>query len=1002
MKDELDPEVFGDLPPPDLEERPPAEEVYQPQYPLIQTLGTGPTGSIQLCADPYREGVQVVQRLINERTSRIIPDLVEHGFARLQGLVHPALVSVRDFGWEGSQVFLVREWIQGESFSQAVPKLRLKEILSVIRQLLQALDYLFSQNVFHLQLKPENLFIVSEKIGETQLKVSDFGLGEILHRALAGRKALVGTPPFTAPDYAAQPSPDTRADLYSVGVLCYWALSRQLPYSEADAIKIHQAQQISEPKPLEKIAKVPPKLSQWVQSLIQPAAKDRPRDPRTAYRDFLSATASMALGNPTFPPLIFSDPEQIFRRKFALKTFRRIVQMGKYWAIQGPPGMGKGYLARWFQRLLWANGKQAVLYDGRKIAQLRGETQGDAKESAFVLIDYGDQGPVPAWLEARAYPNVILFGENFPWAKKDPSWQVLNLDSLDESLLREIEAESFGGLSDAAHQALLTVHQGNPGELVRQTRALAKQGLILETGGKWALREEGLKTISQVRQGGALGQAVASLDPKVGRVLYMLSLVQAPMTAATIAENVDHDAEALYPFLLDWTRQEWLVRRIWWGQEFFQSQFPSPQALPEGISEEDIASWVLSLEQLGWYRRAKDLLERSFSPDKLQRNSELILTRCRLSGLSGDPQIIFQNITSTFVKELPLEQQGPAFEILGRGLMAVGKPEQAEASYKKAFAQYRAGQDLAGQVQVLMDLGGWYGESEDGERALKFFGQALAFAKKLPEGSPLLGQVFLEIGRFYQRVTDYPRAEENFTKSIEQFSHHRFDHLLAKAYQNFAGLLVRMGEFQQAENYAREAVAIASFKEDLETFGAACFTLSQIEEQKENPTGVLERLGEVIFATGRRPRDSLYGEALVRRAYFYEKNRQLDKAQKEAENLLALGHENQNELLKAQGYMIRGKVARRDLKKLEEGFTQFHMAQNIFARFPDHPNAWECDFEMGEIERNRGNSAKARSLYESALNRLNRYVSSLPQPAQESFLKDGKREQIEMALRWLR
>jgi tetratricopeptide (TPR) repeat protein len=916
----------------------------------------------------------VVQKLVYERVARQFPDLVEHGFSRLQSLVHPGLALVRDFGWEGAQAFLVREWVQGENLSQALPKLHPEEILGIIRQLLQSLDYLYSQNIFHLHLKPENLIVVTGGEEGPRLKITDFGLSELLYRPIPGRKSAVGTPPYTAPDYAVLPRPDIRADLYSVGMLCQWALPRQLP----------------------------PKLSQWVQSLIQPVAQDRPHDPRQVYQDFLSATASMNLKGANFLPLLFSDPEQIFRRKAALKNYRRIFQLGRRWAVQGPSGMGKSFFARWMQRVFWANGKSVVLYDGRRLAQISGEISMDPEEIIFLLIDHADQATVPAWLEARSYPHVVAFGENLAWAKNNPEWQVIPLEKLDEVTLKEIETKTFGGLSDFAHQSLLHGHGGNPGEMVRQGRALVQQGIIGASGEKWALREDVLRRVRPEGEGGALGHIFSTIDPALRSVLHLLTLVQAPLSVATIAEWSDLDEAKIYPALLAWARQEWIVRRIWWGQEFFQAQIPPLQGIPSGVSEDDIQSWALALEALGWYRQAKALLERAYSPDKLLKNVDLVLTRCRLAGWTGDLQIVFQNITSAFTKGLAPEQQGPAFEILGRALMDAGQAEQAESAYKKAFAQYRAAQDTAGEVQVLMDLGGWYGVSGDNGKAVKFFDQSLSFAEKLPEGSPLLGQVYLEIGRFYERVTDYHRAEENYLKSIEQFFQHRHVHLLARAYQAFAGLCVSRGEYRQAESYGREALAIAGFYEEQTTLGTIYFILSQVEDYKGNPAGVLQRLGEAMFALEQRPQDPLYVEALVRRANFYEKNRRLDLAQREAGKILTLGYDLKNELWKAHGYMIRGKVARRDHKRLEEAFNEFRMAHEILERNDHAQFSWECAFEMGEIERNRGKIPQARSHYESALNRLNHYVNALPKSAQEFFLRDGKREQIEEALKWLR
>lgn len=980
----------------------PETEAYQPQYPPLQSLGQGLKGTTSLCYDPYREGSQVVQKLFNQQTSRQVPDLVEHGFAKLQGVAHPYLALVRDFGWEGSQTFLVREWIQGSNFSQILPKLRPEEILGIIRQLLEALGYLLTQNILHLHLKPENLIIVTDSASGHVLKLTDFGLNEILYRPLPQKELAAGTLPYTAPEYFISPRPDPRADLYSVGILAYWTLSKRLPYAGKDTQTILAAQKKAEPKPLEKVADVGHKLSDWVQSLIQPSPQDRPQDLASAYQAFLGALSGIKLKSSSVPPLVFSNTEQIFRRKYALKTFRRIAGQGRRWAFQGPRGVGKTFFARWMQRLFWVNEKRVVFYDGQGLVQLFGESLAHPGDLLFVIIDNADKGPVPAWLEARPYQHVIVFGEDLTWAKTDPQWQFHSLENLEAGTLQEIYTGMFEKMPETNLAQWTKSHQGNPGGLVREVRAWARQGLIQPFQGKWRFRETSL--LGVLKEGGenTLGQALAGLEPQGRRAVTLLSMVQAPLTPETLAEWLDRDADSLQEILWEGVRQELLIRRLWWGREFFQSTLPPPLGLPAGVGDPQVQEWSLGLEELGWYRQSKEILERSCPAEKLQRDGELILTRCRLAGLIGHDPIVFQNITPTFLRGLSPEQVGPAFEILGRSLMATGRGDEAESAYKKAFAQYRSVKDPAGQVQVLMDLGTYDANRGESSRALKFFDHALGIAEKLPEASPLRGQVDLEIGRFYREATDYAKAEENLLKSIEHFTHYRQYHWLAKAYQNFASLWADQGEWDQAEFYGREALSIAAFKEDWLSLGRVFQLLSRVEEARGNPSGILERLSEAVFALEKQPQDPLLGESYRRRAEFYERNRQLEKARRDSDRLLELGNSRHNFSWIAQAHMIRGKVARRDATRLDQAYREFQRALENFSKIPGTPDQWECWYELGEVERNRGKPREARSHYESALSHLDRYVSTLSPGAREYFLKDGKRDQIELVLKWLR
>jgi serine/threonine protein kinase len=149
----------------------------------------------------------------------------------LAGLSHPNIVAIHDFGIEGDLSFLVMEFIEGVTLRHLLRENRLaaKDILAFIPQICDALEYAHRQNIVHRDIKPENILI--DAAGT--VKITDFGLAKILgteYAPLTESNLVVGTPHYMAPEQLERPKEvDTRADIYSLGVVLYEMLTRELP-----------------------------------------------------------------------------------------------------------------------------------------------------------------------------------------------------------------------------------------------------------------------------------------------------------------------------------------------------------------------------------------------------------------------------------------------------------------------------------------------------------------------------------------------------------------------------------------------------------------------------------------------------------------------------------------------------------------------------------------------------------------------------------------------------
>jgi len=151
----------------------------------------------------------------------------------LQEFDHSAIVCLYDFFKERKMYYLVMEQMQGgELFDRIVAKAYYneKEARDVCKIVLEAIEYCHINNVAHRDLKPENLLLV-HKTDDQIVKIGDFGFAKRVKKP----NSLVtqcGTPGYVAPEILEGRKYDTRADMWSVGVILYILLGGYPPFNE--------------------------------------------------------------------------------------------------------------------------------------------------------------------------------------------------------------------------------------------------------------------------------------------------------------------------------------------------------------------------------------------------------------------------------------------------------------------------------------------------------------------------------------------------------------------------------------------------------------------------------------------------------------------------------------------------------------------------------------------------------------------------------------------------
>ncbi|KAJ8923841.1 hypothetical protein NQ315_010423 [Exocentrus adspersus] len=145
-------------------------------------------------------------------------------------LKHPNIVQLLETFEDKSKVYLIMELVTGgELFDRIVEKgsYTEKDAADLIRQVLEAVDYMHEQGVVHRDLKPENLLYYSAD-EDSKIMISDFGLSKMEDSGVMA--TACGTPGYVAPEVLAQKPYGKAVDVWSIGVISYILLCGEFEF----------------------------------------------------------------------------------------------------------------------------------------------------------------------------------------------------------------------------------------------------------------------------------------------------------------------------------------------------------------------------------------------------------------------------------------------------------------------------------------------------------------------------------------------------------------------------------------------------------------------------------------------------------------------------------------------------------------------------------------------------------------------------------------------------
>ncbi len=251
------------------------------RYVVLGVLGQGGMGIVYRAIQPTLMNREVAVKVIwltAEVPLARQAELRARFTREAQILAHlndPAIVTLFDY-WEDQRgrQYMVLERVHGDTLTSLCKRevLEPPRVAHLMSEVLRGLHAGHEAGVVHRDMKPDNI-LIGERDGVEQPKIIDLGVAkaeELPSLTASGRTC--GSPESIAPEQAQGEPVDARADVYAVGTIIYWCLTRKLPFSGPTIPDMLYA------KCTERAPELPADFPQDMREVVSRALETRPED----------------------------------------------------------------------------------------------------------------------------------------------------------------------------------------------------------------------------------------------------------------------------------------------------------------------------------------------------------------------------------------------------------------------------------------------------------------------------------------------------------------------------------------------------------------------------------------------------------------------------------------------------------------------------------------------------------------------------------------------------
>lgn len=273
------------------------------KYQVTGKLGAGGMGTVYRATRLLIGDEVAIKILHSEQRDSTAHERFRREAQAAARLKHANAVNIYDFGITDDGVqYLVMELVDGESLRRIIRQqgpVTPSACVEITNQVCAALDEAHRHHIIHRDIKPDNIIVNVSPTG-LRVKVLDFGIAK-LRDDVAGNLTqtgtMLGTPHYMSPEQCLGEDLDSRADIYSLGVVLYEMLTGTVPFNSptpAAVVVQHVNQSPARPRGLN--ASIPESVESTVLHALEKRREDRPQSAGA-----LAQELANAVRNPNLP-----------------------------------------------------------------------------------------------------------------------------------------------------------------------------------------------------------------------------------------------------------------------------------------------------------------------------------------------------------------------------------------------------------------------------------------------------------------------------------------------------------------------------------------------------------------------------------------------------------------------------------------------------------------------------------------------------------------------------
>lgn len=211
-------------------------------YRVVEHIGRGGMADVWSARDLRLQRTVAVKTISPDLSLNNDPIMLFEREARtIAALEHPHILPIYEFGDYQNQLYIVMRYVSGGALDKIVESgpLPRAEVVRYASAVAQALDYAHQKKVVHLDLKPSNILLDSNRAPY----LADFGLASVMGPEGRAQNPGSGTLLYMAPEQLLSDELDHRADIYSFTILLFHMLTGNLPFDALVPVSLKQIQE---------------------------------------------------------------------------------------------------------------------------------------------------------------------------------------------------------------------------------------------------------------------------------------------------------------------------------------------------------------------------------------------------------------------------------------------------------------------------------------------------------------------------------------------------------------------------------------------------------------------------------------------------------------------------------------------------------------------------------------------------------------------------------------